>query len=279
MTRIACVQLAPRIADLEANRELTLDAIGRAAAEAADVIVLPELATSGYVFASREEAASVAIAADDALLREWGAAAGAAVVVGGFCERGEDGAVHNSAAVIDGGELVAVHRKVQLWDAEKLVFEPGGEPPRVMDTSAGRIGVLVCYDLEFPELPRGLALAGAELVAVPTNWPLRACPPGERAPTVIAAMAAARANRVVIACADRTGPERGQHWMAASSIVGSDGWILAEAGDGDRRGDGATVTADVDLSVTRDKRIGEHGDILGDRRPELYGAVMAAEPR
>jgi predicted amidohydrolase len=265
MTRVACLQLAPRIADLAANRELTLGAIRAAVEDGADVVVLPELATSGYVFASREEAASVAIPADHELLREWAAAAGRAVVVGGFCERGADGTLYNSAALLDGGEVRAVYRKLHLWDAEKLVFTAGDAAPPVLDTSAGRIGMLVCYDLEFPELTRGLALAGAELVAVPTNWPRVPCPPGEHGPEVIAAMAAARANRMFIACADRTGTERGQEWMAATAIVGADGWIVAEAGEGD----GATATADVDLAQARDKRVSEHGDALGDRRPEL----------
>ena len=270
MTRIACLQLAPRIADLEANRELTLGAIRAAAAGGADVVVLPELATSGYVFASREEAASVAIPADHELLSEWGQAGGSAVVVGGFCERGDDGGLYNSAALIDRGELREIYRKIHLWDAEKHVFAPGAEPPRAIDTSVGRIGVLVCYDLEFPELTRALALAGAELVAVPTNWPRVPCPPGEHGPEVIAAMAAARANRMFIACADRTGAERGQEWMAATAIVGADGWILAEAGEA------GVATAEVDLAQARDKRICENGDALGDRRPELYGAVTAA---
>ena len=65
------------------------------------------------------------------------------------------------------------------------MFEPGNETPPVIDTRVGRIGVLICYDLEFPEMSRMLALGGAELVAVPTNWPLVDGPEGERAPEVL----------------------------------------------------------------------------------------------
>jgi 5-aminopentanamidase len=271
VTRIVCQQLAPRIADLPANRHLAQRAIAAAVDAGADVVVLPELVTSGYVFASREEAASVAIAPDHELFADWAAEAerGSAVVVGGFCELGDDGLLYNSAALVDASGVRAVYRKTHLWDREKLVFEPGAEAPGVVDTHVGRIAVLVCYDLEFPEITRSVALAGAELVAVPTNWPLVEVPPGERAPEVVIAMAAARVNRVAIACCDRTGTERGQEWTAGTSIVDPSGFVVATA-------DGAgTASADLDLAATRDKALSEHGDLFGDRRPELYGAVAA----
>ncbi|MEA2254191.1 MAG: hypothetical protein QOG35_236 [Solirubrobacteraceae bacterium] len=271
MTRIVCQQLAPRIADLPANRELAMAAIGAAVDAGADVVVLPELVTSGYVFASTEEAASVAVAPDHELFADWAAEAarGSAVVIGGFCELGDDGLLYNSAALVDPSGVRAVYRKTHLWDREKLVFEPGAQPPPVVDTHAGRIALLVCYDLEFPELTRTVALAGADLIAVPTNWPLVDRPAGERAPEVVIAMAAARVNRVFVACCDRTGTERGQEWNAATTIVDASGWVVATA---DERG---TATADVDLARARDKTLTEHSDALGDRRPELYGAVAA----
>lgn len=269
MTRVHCRQLAPRIADLAANRELSLQAIDGAVDGGADVVILPELVTSGYVFASPEEARSVAITPDDPLFAQWSARAarGSAVVVGGFCELGADGLLYNSAAVVDGSGLLGIYRKTHLWDREKLVFEPGLDAPQVYDTTAGRIGVLVCYDLEFPELTRSLALAGAELVAVPTNWPLVPRPDGERPPEVIIGMAAARVNRMFIACCDRIGTERGQDWTGGTTIIGADGWVLAE-----ERGDGPAV-ADVDLADARSKTLTEQCDALGDRRPELYAAL------
>jgi predicted amidohydrolase len=267
MTTIVCQQVAPRIADLQANRRLSLSAIADAAAAGADVIVLPELVTSGYMFASAEEAASVAVSPGDPLFEEWAAEAGGAVVVGGFAERGEDGLSYNSAAVVDRSGLIGVYRKGHLWDREKLCFAPGAEPPRVFDTSAGRIGVLVCYDLEFPEMPRTLALAGAELLCVPTNWPLVERPEGERPPEVINAMAAARLNRVFIACCDRTGTERGQQWAAGTTIIDEQGWVLdAQTGAGAAR-------ATVDLTRSHDKAYTDLADLMADRRPELYGAV------
>lgn len=270
MPRIACRQLAPRIADLDANRALATAAIRDAVGDGADVVVLPELVTSGYVFASPEEAASVAVAPEHPLFAEWAAEAarGDALVVGGFCEAGDDGRLYNSAAVVDGSGVRAVYRKTHLWDREKLVFTPGDAPPPVLETRVGRLGVLVCYDLEFPEMTRAVALQGADLLAVPTNWPWGERPAGERPPEVVIAMATARINRMFVACCDRTGTERGQAWMEGTTIVDEAGWVLAEAG-----ADGAAV-ADVDLARARDKTFTALADALGDRRPELYGGLL-----
>jgi predicted amidohydrolase len=271
MARIVCQQLAPRIGELAANRALALAAIAEAVDAGADVVVLPELVTSGYVFASRAEAASLAIAPDHATFADWATAAarGDATVVGGFCEQGADGDVYNSAAIVDATGVRAVYRKLHLWDREKLVFTPGAAAPPIVATRVGRIAALVCYDIEFPELTRAVALAGAQLLAVPTNWPLGPRPAGERPPEVTIAMATARINRMAIACADRAGTERGQEWTSGSSIVDPDGWVAAES-----REPGA-VTADVDLDRALDKAFTEHADAFADRRPEHYGAVVA----
>jgi 5-aminopentanamidase len=270
MTRIAVQQLAPRLGDLDHNRTLALGAIREALDAGAEVVVLPELITSGYVFESPEEAAGAAIEPDHELLREWAQEArrADAVIVGGFCERGEDGRNYNSAAILDASGLRAVYRKLHLWDGEKLLFEPGSAPPPVLDTRAGRMGVVICYDLEFPELTRWVALSGAQLLAVPTNWPLVPRPAAERPPEVVVAMAAARVNRMAIACADRLGTERGVEWTGGATIVGVDGWVAAE-----RRDAGLSI-ADVDLEAARTKRLTERADAFGDRRPELYASLV-----
>jgi predicted amidohydrolase len=266
MTRIAVQQLAPVLGDLKANRALAREAIAQAAAAGAEVVVLPELVTSGYVFASPEEAAAAAIATDHAILREWAddAARHDLIVVGGFAERGEDGKTYNSAALIDASGLRAVYRKLHLWDGEKRLFEPGSAPPPVLDTRVGRLAVVICYDLEFPELTRSVALRGAQLLCVPTNWPLMERPAGERAAEAVVAMGTARVNRMAIACADRLGTERGVAWTGGSTIVGPDGWVAAET---DAIG---MVVADVDLAAALDKRYTELADAFGDRRPEMY---------
>jgi predicted amidohydrolase len=268
MTRIVCRQLHPSIGDLAANSELSSQAIREAVHAGADLVVLPELITSGYMLASADEARELAIPADHELFARWGQAAGTtAVVVGGFCELGADGRLYNSAAVVDASGVRAVYRKVHLWDREKLVFAPGDQPPPVLETAAGRLGVLICYDLEFPEMPRLLALAGAEIVAVPTNWPLIERPATERPPEVLIAMAAARTNRVFVACCDRTGTERGQEWTAGTAVIDHCGWVLATA-DPD-----GWASAEIQPERAADKALTDLADVLGDRRPEIYGAL------
>lgn len=274
MTRVCCQQLDPVVGDLDGNRELALAAIAEAVELGADVIVLPELTTSGYMFESAEEAASVALEPDHEILREWGAAASGngVIVAGGFAERGEDGRTYNSAAVFDPTGLRAVYRKLHLWDREKLWFAPGEQPPPVIDTAVGKLSVIVCYDVEFPELTRMVALAGTQLLVVPTNWPLMERPDGERPAEVVIAMAAARGNRMAVACADRAGVERDQPWTGCSTIIGADGWVAAEKAGADALTLGP-VTADLDLELALDKRYTELADVFADRRPSLYGAL------
>jgi predicted amidohydrolase len=267
MTRIAVQQLAPVIGDLDANAELSIAALREAAAAGADVVVLPELVTSGYLFDSAEECAAAAIPADDAVLRAWAEVAEAAgmVVVGGFCEAGDDGNTYNSAVVIDEtGAERAVYRKLHLWDGEKRLFTPGAQAPPVVETRVGNVAVVICYDLEVPELTRGVALRGADLLAVPTNWPLVPRPDGERPPEAVIAMATARINRMAIACADRLGTERGLEWTGGSSIVGIDGWVAAE-----QPAIGLAL-ADVDLTTASDKQLADLAHAFDDRRPDLY---------
>ena len=126
---------------------------------------------------------------------------------------------------------------------------------------------MICYDLEFPELVRGVALRGAQLVAVPANWPANAVPTDERPVEVTKALAAAATNRLLIAVADRCGDERGVSWTGASLIAGPEGYPLAGPASAEEPD---VLWADVDLPATSDKRLGDHNDALTDRRPELY---------
>ena len=269
LVRVSCRQLHPRIADLAANVELSTAAVRSAVNDGADVIVLPELVTSGYSFESVYEARSVAVTSSHHVFDCWAATIRdrrpTCCVVGGFAELGDDGNIYNSAALVDAGGVRAVYRKTHLWDREKLWFRAGDTMPPVIETASGRIGIAICYDLEFPEVTRDLALRRADLLAVPTNWPLVPRPDGERPPEVVIAMASARVNRIAIACCDRAGTERGQEWTRGTTIIGSDGWPVAAAGDLD------VATADLDLRAGRDKMLTDLADAFGDRRTDLYG--------
>jgi 5-aminopentanamidase len=271
--RVACHQLAPAVGELDRNRALALAAIDAAALAGAQVVVLPELVSSGYVFRDDAELRELAERADGPTLGAWArrAALHGLVIVGGFPEVGDDDRLYNSAALVDPSGVRAVYRKAHLWDREQLVFRAGDEPPPVLDTPHGRIGVMVCYDLEFPEWSRAAALAGAELLCVPTNWPLERRPDGERPMEVLRAMVTASTNRMAVAVCDRCGAERGVDWVAASAIAGPDGWLLAGPA---ASAEPALLLADVDIAAARDKAIGPRNDVLADRRPELYGSTV-----
>jgi predicted amidohydrolase len=276
--QVACLQLSPKIAELADNCAMSTAAISAATADGAGLIVVPELVTSGYMLESPAEARSVAITPDHQVFADWAAAAGEAVVVGGFCELGDDGLVYNSAAVVDTDGVLAVYRKVHLWDGEKRVFTAGSVAPPVLATRVGSLGVLICYDLEFPEMTRGLALAGAEIIAVPTNWPLLNRPDGERPPELVIARAAARVNRVFIACCDRAGVERGQDWTKGTAIVDAGGWVIAETKKNDAGIPVASAT--IDPTQAWDKAISPVNDLFLDRRISVYAqfeGLMDAE--
>ncbi len=273
MTVVSCRQLAPVLGDAAGNAARSVAAVHAAVADGADIVVLPELCTSGYVFTDAAEARAAALPADHHLFDAWSASLGesGAVLVAGFAELGADDRVYNSAAVVDASGVLAVYRKTHLWDREKLWFTPGSAVPGVVSTAHGRLGVLICYDAEFPELTRHLALAGADLLVVPTNWPLVDRPAGERAPEVTIAMATARINRLPMALCDRTGTERGQQWTAGSAIVDEQGWVVAAA---DPDAGPTAVTAELDLTRGRDKQLTVLAHSFTDRRPELYASLL-----
>jgi 5-aminopentanamidase len=274
---VACCQLAPQIDEPEENRARGQAAIAAAASEGARVIVLPELSNSGYVFADAGEARELAEPVDGPTVSAWVdlSRAHEVVIVGGLCELDGDGAVRNSAVLVDAGGVKSVYRKAHLWDREGLVFTPGSDGPPVVGTSAGRIGVMVCYDLEFPEWTRVAGLAEADIVCAPTNWPQERRPTGERTIELVRVQAAASVNRMFFAVCDRTGSERGVDWVGGSAIVGPDGYPLALAAPGTGE---QVLFARCDLAASRDKQVSPRNDVLGDRRPELY-AEVAAEAR
>ncbi len=287
--RIAVAQYEPRVGDLDDNRAQAVRWTRAAAAEGADLVVLPELASSGYTFASEAEAAAAAEDPDGgptvAALVEVAAETGIHVVAG-LDERDGDRR-HNSAVLLGPLGRLATYRKLHLFYDEQSWFTPGASLP-VVDLPFGRVGMVICYDLWFPEAVRALALAGADIVAVPTNWVAsfkrtvyddRGYCQGD-----YVAMASAAQNGVVMACADRIGVERGLTFLGASIIVGADGWPLAGPAPADAE---ALLVADVPLSsVAGARQRTPRNNLLGDRRPAAYtvepvspAATPASSPR
>jgi hypothetical protein len=165
-----------------------------------------------------------------------------------------------------------VYRKAHLWDAEKKIFTPGDDAPPVVELPFGNVGLMICYDLEFPEWVRLAALSGADLIAVPVSWAASGspAPPGQRSGEVVSAQAAASANGVFIAVADRCGNERGVDWLGGSVILRRGGYPAAGPVCENRA---AVLTATIDLRLARDKRISELNDLFTDRRPDLYARL------
>jgi 5-aminopentanamidase len=269
MTVIAACQLRPTLGDPSANRERVASFVGDAVGQGAQLVVLPELVSSGYAFEDRAEAWEAGERADGPTLAAWQrlAAEHGIVLAGGFCERAGD-VLFNSAAVVDPSGLRAVYRKAHLWDRERLIFAAGDGAPPIVETSLGRISTMICYDLEFPEWVRIPALAGAQLIAAPVNWPAAgAVPAGERPAEVVRVQADAGVNRLPVVACDRVGDERGVAWVGGTVLTDADGWVVAGGYAG---ADEAVFTADVDLASADDKRVGGLSDIHADRRPELY---------
>jgi 5-aminopentanamidase len=271
----AVCQLGPVLGEVAANLGTVEAAVTRAAGNGAEVVVLPELVTTGYVFESAQEARGLAERVDGSCL---GAITALAVehdlvIVGGFAELAPDDQVYNSAFLIDRSGVRAVYRKAHLWADEHRWFTAGKRPPPVVDTDRGRIGILICYDLEFPEWTRIAALAGADLLCVPTNWPASPLPNGERPIEVVRAQATASVDRVFVAVCDRVGTERGTDWVGGSAIIGPDGFplALAEAGGGPQ-----TLLARCELAHARDKSTSAVNNVVTDRRPELYARITSA---
>lgn len=272
--KVVCVQMAPIMLDVGANRGKLRSAIRRAVADGADLVVLPELATTGYMFASAAEAREVAQPAVGGALQDWAdeLKGTTAIVVGGFCELA-DGVLFNSAAAVTADGVRTVYRKVHLWADEHLIFTPGTEAPPIVSTAHGLVGVAICYDLFFPELMRGLSLAGASIIALPTNSPAGKAPRPDHAPDLkgiglAIARTVAYQNRVFVAVSDRCGDERGTAWTARSVIVHPEGQFLA----GPAPYVESVVSAHCDLSAAATKRWdGTTNDAHADRRPDIYG--------
>lgn len=276
--RIACVQMEPRVGHKRANLDKSLAMIERAAAGGAQLVVLPELANSGYVFETREEAFELAEAIPAGpTTQAWCeiAARLKLTLVAGIAER-EGNLLYNSAVIIGPEGYIGTFRKVHLWNEENLFFEPGNLGFPVFATPWGRIGAMICYDGWFPEAHRLLAIQGADLICIPTNWvPIPGQDAKREAMANILCMAAAHSNSVFIAAADRVGTERGQPFLGSSLIVSYTGWPIA--GPASTR-DEEIIYADVNLADARRKRNwNEYNQVLRDRRTDVYDEVLGAQ--
>lgn len=277
---VACIQMEPRVGELDANVAKTLDMISQAADNGARLIVLPELCNSGYVFQTRDEAHSLAEEIPSGpTTRAWERIASErnVYIVAGIAEH-EDGSLYNSSVLLGPYGYIGTFRKVHLWNEENLYFEPGNLGFPVFHTELGRIGMFICYDGWFPESYRMCTLQGADIICIPTNWvPIPGQDPKREAMANILCMGSAHSNSVFVAAANRVGTERGQPFVGQSLIVSYTGWPVAGPASPDKE---AILYAEVNLADARRKRNWtEYNQILRDRRTDIYEEMLGSDER
>jgi len=269
--KIAAVQMDPKITKNSENLERIVFETRGAAKNGADLIVFPECALSGYVFSSREEAIPFAESIPGVSTERLATCCQelGVYVVYGLLERADD-KCYNAAALVGPEGFIGKYRKIHLpFLGIDRFIDAGNEPFQVYKTSIGNIGIQICYDCNFPESTRIMALLEADIMALPTNWPQ-----GRERIVNYVVNTRAYENRVHLVAADRVGNERGARFLGHSKIVSASGDTLVEAsGDNEE-----TIYAEVSLAEARQKHIvikaGEFEvDYIRDRRPELYGEL------
>ncbi len=268
--RVAFVQGAPRFGHTAENLERGLALAARVDAE---LVVIPELWSSGYVFSSHEEVARLAEDASTGATAR--ALTGAArrerrSYVAGFPE-GHAGRFYNSAMLVDRDGVRAVYRKLHLFEREQEWFSPGNLPLEVHKVGPARVGLLICFDWRFPETARVLALQGAEVIAHPSNLVF---------PNAQDAMRTrALENRIFTVTANRTGTEsrRGGRvrFTGRSQIVDPEGNVMVRATE---RATTARAV-DCDLALARDKSLTRKTHLFRSRQPAFYRRLVERAAR
>jgi predicted amidohydrolase len=235
----------------------------------ADLIVLPELCSTGYLFTSRQEAEEMGEEIPTGRTTE--ALCGMArarnnYIVAGLIEK-EGNRLFNASVLIGPGGHIATYRKIHLFSEETLWFDPGDGEFAVYDIGICRVGLMICFDWIFPESARVLSLKGADLLCHPANLVLPFCQD--------AMVTRCLENRVYAITANRTGTEiRGDkslYFTGKSQITGPDGRILKRAGETSEE----VGIVDVDIERSREKAINPYNDLFGSRRAECYDELIS----
>ena len=225
----------------------------------ADIIVLPELFNTGYVFETKEEllplaedtsGETVSFLLEIAKEKDM-------CIVGGFPELSGDKIYNSAGAGLPDGRIY-IYRKIHLFDKEKLIFEKGNKGFFVFEFKGVKIGLMICFDWIFPEAARTLALKGAQIICHPANLVLPYC---QKALPI-----RALENRVFICMANRVGEERGVKFTGKSLICAPDSTILVTANETDE----CVKVTNINPDIALQKKITELNDLLKDRRPEFY---------
>lgn len=270
--RIAGVQMDIQLGEVDKNLSRMCEKLTEASRGGAYLTVFPECAVPGYCFGSLEEALPYAQTvpgpATDRMVQKCAELKCFALF--GMLER-DGNRIFNAAVLVGPEGVVGSYRKIHLpFLGIDMFSTPGDRPFAVQSAGPVRVGMNICYDAAFPETARCLSLLGADLIALPTNWP-----PGAECTADCVINARAMENGVYFIAVNRVGTERGFSFIGRSKIVDPVGKTLAEAltlGE-------EILYADIDPEWARNKHVirvpGKHEiDRLADRRPEMYGPIV-----
>lgn len=273
--KLACVQMDIAIGEASRNVAHVCKHLEETSANGAHLTIFPECTISGYCFDTLEETLEVAEPLDgpsvSAIIEKCRELQTTAIF--GLLEKSED-AVYNTALCVDGSGIISVYHKVHLPTLGVDNFTtPGSGPFEVFEVKLGgttvRIGMNICYDCSFPESARILTLKGADLIALPTNWP-----PGSGKVSDVIPDTRALENNVYFAAVNRIGDERGFSFIGKSKICDPLGKQLGFCAHSDE----AIMYAEVDVEFARRKHLvavpGKHEvHRIEDRRPETYSTL------
>lgn len=274
--KIAAVQMDPRIGQPAKNLATIIGHIEALAARQNRLVIFPECALSGYCFDSRDDAwqfgESVPGPATGALTDACRRSGSIAVV--GMLERSGEH-LFNACAIVGPAGLVGSYRKIHLpFLGVDRFTTPGDRKFRIWDIGGLRLGVNICYDGSFPESARTMALQGADVIALPTNWP-----PGSECASEHMVATRAMENTIYYAAVNRVGEERGFRFIGGSRICDPLGNTLAAA-DGVAE---SVLEVEIDVALARKKQLvrvaGKHEiNRIVDRRPEFYTTLTEPNP-
>ncbi|MCK0197161.1 amidohydrolase [Ancylobacter sp. 6x-1] len=256
---VAAVQFEPTLAEKERNVSRLLALVAEAADDGAELIVTPEMGTTGYCWFDRAEVAPYVETVPGPTTDRFAALAkekGCHIVIGMPEVDAQTGLYYNAAVLIGPGGVIGTHRKSHPYISEPK-WAANGDAHRVFDTPVGRVALLICMDIHFIETARLCALQGADIICHISNWLAERTP----APYWITR---AFENSCYVIEANRWGLERTVQFSGGSCVIGPDGSIEAVVDSGD-----GIARAEIDLDKTRAHRVlGE--EVFAQRRPELY---------
>ncbi|WP_437221668.1 carbon-nitrogen hydrolase family protein [Planctomicrobium sp. SH661] len=269
--KIAVVQMDVHLGNVERNLNTMLDHVRLTNANGARLAIFPECALTGYCFESLEEARTFAQPVPGPATERFQAELNqlGSYAVFGMLEETEHG-IYNVAVLMGPEGVIGKYRKIHLPCLGVDAFVTyGDEPFAVYDLEDIRIGLGICYDSAFPESARVMALQGADLIALPTNFPS-----GAASMVEFAIRTRAMENNIYFAACNRIGDERGFRFIGQSQIADPTGFWLAHANPDSPE----ILYAEIDPAFARQKHVvrvpGKHSiDRIADRRPEMYGLI------